>query len=151
MPEIQGDQIDVSAEEQRYLRRTFRRFALPYVLMGFALGAITAALPLWIEARPHDPGTQPDSHQREEVTALRSELSSLSERTVGAENALARLRERLAELEGRGAEPADTQRLEEQLAGLGGRVARLEGEIQSQRATASAPPPAPAPASQVLE
>jgi len=155
MPEIREDQLDVSAEEQRYLRRTFRRFALPYVLMGFALGATAAALPLWIEARPHDAAAAgEDPHQREELAALRNELSTLSERTLGAETALARLRERLAELEGRGAEPADTQRLQEQLAGLGGRVARLEGELESQRATASAPPPPlppPAPASQVLE
>jgi hypothetical protein len=150
MPEIRGDQLDVSAEEQRYLRRTFRRFALPYVLMGFAFGAATAALPLWIEARPHAAEPSAEPRQLEEIAALRGEIAALSERTLGAESALAKLRERLAALESRGGEPADTGRLEEQIAGLGSRMARLEGELDGLRAAPAAAAPA-SPASQLLQ
>lgn len=147
MPEIRGDQLDVSAEEQRYLRRTFRRFALPYVLMGFVFGALTAALPLWIEAQPEGSDASEDPRRREELASLRSEIAALSERTLGAEQTLAKLRERMVELEGRGAEPAaDTSKLEEQIAGLGSRMARLEGELDGLRAAPAAPAAAAPPA-----
>jgi hypothetical protein len=149
MPEIQGDRLDVSAEEQRYLRRAFRRFALPYVLLGFALGAVTAALPLWIEAQPQASGDAGEPRSREELAALRSELATLSERTLGTEQTLVKLRERLSVLEGRGGEQADASRLEEQLAGLGSRMARIEGQLADLRAPA--PIQAPAPAAQALQ
>ena len=41
MPEIRGDDLSVTPEEERYLRRAFRRFALPYLLgMMLVAGAV---------------------------------------------------------------------------------------------------------------
>jgi len=175
MPEVQGNQLEVSREEERYLRRTFRRFALPYVVLGLALGAFAGALPGWLGTEGGPASPVDDSRLREEITALRGDVASLSQRAVAAESALARTRDRLVALEGRSgpasgssddaeaitrrveqslrrievleqqvsggaAAPAvDAARLEERVAALGGRLARLEGEIRADRPEA---PPA---------
>jgi hypothetical protein len=169
MPEVQGNQIDVSREEERYLRRTFRRFALPYVVLGLALGAFAGALPGWLGSEGGEAGQVDDPRLREEIAALRGDVAMLSQRAVAAESALARTRDRLVALEGRsgatsgstedaeeiarrveasvrrievleqrlsggaGAPAADTARLEERVAALGGRLARVEGELRSER------------------
>jgi hypothetical protein len=177
MPEVHGDHLDVSSEEERYLRRVFRRFALPYVVLGLALGALTGALPGWLGPRDAggEAGDVEDPRLREEIGALRGDVASLSQRAVAAESALARARDRLVALEGRGGAPggsttdseeiarrveasvrriealeqqisagaappaADATLLEERVAALGGRLARLEGELRAERA---AGPPA---------
>jgi hypothetical protein len=175
MPEVQGNHLDVSREEERYLRRTFRRFALPYVVLGLALGAFAGALPGWLGPEGGQASPVDDSRLREEITALRGDVASLSQRAVAAESALARTRDRLVALEGRsststgstddaeeitrrvegslrrievleqqissgaGAGAADATRLEERVAALGGRLARLEGELRAERPEA---PPA---------
>jgi hypothetical protein len=176
MPDVQGNQIDVSREEERYLRRVFHRFAAPYVVMGVMFGALLVAAPGWI-ATDTEPAPEQvaDPRVREEIAALHSDLAALSQRAVAAESALARTKERLVALEGRsgdsgetsldpeeftrridaslsriealeqrvaggaGAPVADASRLEERMASLGGRVARLEGELRAER---SETPPA---------
>lgn len=175
MPEMHGNHLDVSSEEERYLRRTFRRFALPYVLLGVALGAFAGALPGWLGSGAGEASDVGDPRLHEEIAAMRGDVASLSQRAVAAESALARTRDRLVALEGRsgasggsmadaeevtrrveasarriealeqqisaGAEaPAgDAALLEERVAALGGRLARLEGELRSERGAA---PPA---------
>jgi hypothetical protein len=178
MPEIQGNQLDVSREEEIFLRRTFRRFALPWVMSGLALGALAGSLP--DQFRPDDVGpasSVEDPRLREEIAALRSDLAALSQRTVAAESAVSKTKERLVALEGRagasgastpdveesarridaalrrlqaleqqvsgaaGAPGFDPAQLEERVASLGGRLARLEGELRSERPLA---PPADA-------
>lgn len=173
MPEVHGEHLDVSAEEQRYLRRVFQRFALPYVLMGLVVGALAGAGPRWIDAQPEPAAAVEDPHLREQIAAMRGELAALSQRVVGAEAALAKTRDRLVELEGRsgstevglfdtdelgrrfdaigsriealetrfeagGASAQGTLDLEQQLAKLGSRMARVEGELDGLRSQAPA-------------
>src|SRR5262245_32344336 len=101
MPEIEGKGFDVSREEERFLKRTFRRFALPYVIAGFALGLVAGMLPQWGSTPAGEPVAAADPRLQEEIAAIRSELASLSQRAVGAEAALAKTRDRLVALEQR--------------------------------------------------
>jgi hypothetical protein len=179
MPEVQGNSLDVSAAEQRFLKRCFRRFALPYVVGGVVLGALAGAAPGWISTAPAASVSGDDSHLREELGALRTELASLSQRAVSAEAALAKTRERLVSIEQRAgsggvegvadtaqlesrvdattrrvdalearignagaAAPVDTRQIEDQLATLGSRLARIEGEQRAERGEALPATPA---------
>ena len=180
MPEVQGNSLDVSAEEQRFLKRCFRRFAMPYVVGGVMLGALAGAVPGWISTAPEQTVAADDSRLREDLAALRSELAALSQRAVSAEAALAKTRERVvsieqragagsgiagvadsAQLEGRveandrridalearvgsasAAAPADTRQIEDQLATIGSRLARIEGEQRAARGEAPRAPTA---------
>ena len=144
MPEVHGDHLDVSAEEQRYLRRTFHRFALPWLLVASALGALAGSLPRWIEAQPAvASGSGEDPQAREQVGSMRGDLASLSQRLVAAEDSLTKTRDRLAMLEGRsgrgesgGADGSVDQRLD----AIVGRVAALESRVGESAGHASADP-----------
>lgn len=136
MPEVHGDHLDVSAEEQRYLRRTFRRFALPWLLMAGAVGALVGAAPRWIDAAPEPGAASTDPNRREDVGPLRGEIAALSQRIVGLEGALAKTRDRLIELEGRSSVSAessdvDTGELERRLEAFIARIAALESRSGS--------------------
>jgi hypothetical protein len=131
MPEVHGDHLDVSAAEERYLRRTFRRFALPWLVMAGALGALLGAVPRWIEATPESVGASEEPHLREQVGPLKGEVAALSQRVVGLEVALAKTREGLVQLEGRSSVSSnssgfDSDELERRLDGFGDRIAALE-------------------------
>lgn len=133
MPEVQGNSLDVSAAEQRFLKRCFRRFAMPYVIGGVVLGAIAGAAPGWISTAPVAAVAADDSHLREEIGALRTELAALSQRAVGAEAALAKTRERMVALEQRAGSGisgvADTVQLEDRVAATDRRLDALEGRV----------------------
>ncbi|HEX5066839.1 MAG TPA: hypothetical protein VFY49_12045 [Myxococcota bacterium] len=136
MPEVHGDHLDVSAEEQRYLRRTFRRFALPWVLMAAVLGALAGAAPRWIEATPETGAPSGASHASEDVGPLHGEIATLSQRIVGLEAAVAKTRDRLVELEGRSSVSndnggLDTEALERRLEGFTARIVALESRAGS--------------------
>jgi hypothetical protein len=85
MPELRSGKLDVAPEEEAYLRRAFRRFALPYM-------AITALLALaiygWLIARaetdPPAPIAGVDAsvadQLRTEVLALRTQFSEVLDR-----------------------------------------------------------------------
>lgn len=173
MPEVRGDHLDVSAEEMRFLRRSFRRFALPYLIAGIALGALAGAGAARVAGAPPPPVPSDDPRLRGEVTDLRSEVAALSQRVVGSESALAKTRDRLVALEGRGGASAEVRaedaadlaqrldastrriesleqriasgqlpaadgaRLEEWVATLGSRMARVEAELRSGREAAA--------------
>lgn len=141
MPEVQGDRLDVSAEEERYLKRAFRRFALPWLIAAFAAGAFAGALPQWIEAKP-EPAAAPEL-RAEQGGSQRSDLAALSERVVGAETALANMRDRLALLESQsGGSGATSASLEQRFDAFGSRIATLESQVEALRATAPADAPA---------
>jgi hypothetical protein len=137
MPQVKSGKLDVSAEEQAFLRRCFRRFALPYVVAGVALGAIAGAAPGWISTAPAAPAASADDgHLREEIAALKSELAALSQRAVGAESTLAKTRERLVALEQRGPAAgdggnADTSALEGRVDATARRLESLEARVGS--------------------
>jgi hypothetical protein len=136
MPEVNGDHLDVSAEEQRYLRRTFRRFALPWLLMAGAIGALFGAAPRWMDATPEASAASADPVLHEQVGPLRGEIAALSQRIVGLEGALAKTRDRLVELEGRSSVSTesgglDTDELERRLEGFTARITALESRASS--------------------
>lgn len=155
--------LDVSKEEERFLRRAFRRFALPYL----ALVAVLAAAAGWTGSSAT--GT-PDPALRADLEALRTRLEALSGRVgaLGAE--LDGDRERLAALEDRTSGAGDDalaslegelrsvrnrmfdleKRLERQpspdrLAAVLDRLGRLEGELAAVKSAAPARPAAPDP------
>ena len=145
MPEVHGDQLDVSAEERRYLRRTFHRLALPWLLIASALGALVGSLPRWIEAQPATAsGSGEDPQAREQVGSMRGDMASLSQRLVAAEDSLTKTRDRLAMLEGRSGRGesggADTAEVEQRLDAIVGRIAALESRVGDGATHASADP-----------
>ena len=136
MPQVKGEKLDVSAEEQRFLRRCFRRFALPYVVAGVALGALAGAAPGWIATAPEQVAASDDGRMQEELTALRSELAALSQRAVSAESTLAKTRERLVAIEQRSSVSgdggsADTSALEGRVDATARRLESLEARVGS--------------------
>jgi hypothetical protein len=146
MPEVHGDHLDVSAEERRYLRRTFHRFALPWLLVASALGALVGSLPRWVETQPaaaSESGEDPQA--REQVGSMRGDVASLSQRLVAAEDSLTKTRDRLAMLEGRSGRGesgggADTAEMEQRLDAIVGRIAALESRVGESAGRASADP-----------
>ena len=136
MPEVHGDHLDVSAEEQRYLRRTFRRFALPWLVMAGAVGALVGAAPRWIDAAPETGAASADPNPREDVGPLRGEIAALSQRIVGLEGTLAKTRDRLIELEGRSSVSSesgglDTDELDRRFEAFTARISALESRAGS--------------------
>ena len=75
MPELQQDGLEVSAAEERYLRRAFHRFSLPYLVV------ILAAVGIAVFGPPFTL-TAPDSTAAE-LEALVAEAASLR-RAIGA-------------------------------------------------------------------
>jgi hypothetical protein len=139
MPEIGGQGFDVSKEEQRFLKRCFRRFALPYVIGAFAVGALAGALPQWRAADAGEATAATDPRLHEEIAAIRSELATLSQRAVGAEATLAKTRDRLVALEQRAGgtqvdSTGDLAALEESLDAARRRMDALESRVGSSAA-----------------
>jgi len=155
--------LDVSPEEERFLRRAFRRFALPY-LAGVAVLAAAAG---W--AASSATGT-PDPALRAELEAVQTRLEALSGRVAALGTGLEGDRERLAALEDRTADAGGDalaslegelrsvrnrmfdleKRLERQpspdrLAAVLDRLGRLEGEVASVKSAAPTRPAAPDP------
>jgi septal ring factor EnvC (AmiA/AmiB activator) len=124
MPQQTSGGIDVSKEEEKYLRSAFRRFALPY-LLGFALVA-WATTTLLSKHAPAGSGADLSS-LREKVASLEQSVAVLERRVekVGSEI------ERMGALESR--KPADsraasedTAQLESTLRDATRRIAELE-------------------------
>ncbi len=122
--------IDVSEAEERFLRRAFRRFALPY-LLAFAVVA-------WGLASLLAPGGGASpaevSELREQVDALRESIAGIEGRFAALDSAVAKARERVASLEKRGPAKADTSAIESDLREATRLVASLEKQIREQAA-----------------
>lgn len=152
MPELHDDSLDVSAEEERYLRSAFRRFALPYLalVMLIAMGGVLA-----VGVSGSDGSARPETDEMQSLVAesasLREALAALREELRQEKAASA---ERIAELEGRIGRLQSASRGGESPAELGNRldhahqrINALEGrlkEVESSRLS-RATPPAPAP------
>ena len=106
MPNTLGNEIVVSADEEAYLKASFRRFALPYM---FALVAVFAIAALWLVGRVDPPqvDVQPVVSQamidevRAESLALRAQLSRVLERVNAVGEELSGASRRVEELERR--------------------------------------------------
>ena len=164
MPDVTSQGLDVSAEEQRFLRRTFLRMALPWV----------AALMLftwWMS--PGDASRGPDPEElaavKAELLELRSSVSALRDGLSRADRRAAAAAELAESLEGRDDSASASQlaglerevrrasqrvgALEKQLGevpivqrfdALGDRLAGVEERLARQRTPSAAPSPAPA-------
>lgn len=121
MPELQQDGLDVSAEEERYLRRVFRRFALPYLALILALVGYAVFAPQFGPPAP-------------DSTA--AELEGLVAEAASVREAIAVLRDELREQAGKA-----TTRLN----ALEGGVAKLSDDVQ----VAKAPRPSRAPSAEL--
>lgn len=107
MPEIQQDGLDVSAEEERYLRRVFRRFLLPYLVVIFAAVGFTA----WTSS------VAPPS-----VDSTAAEIETLVAEAASLREALTTVRNELRELSGQSAVRLDA---------LESDIEELSGDVES--------------------
>jgi hypothetical protein len=128
MPQQTAAGIDVSKEEEKYLRKAFRRFALPYVIV-FALVA-WATTTLVAKGVPVGSGEEVSS-LREKVASLEQSVASLQARVEKVGSEVERAGSRVGALESRKpAEPrapaGDTADLERSLRDATSRIAELE-------------------------
>jgi hypothetical protein len=92
MPELRSGNLDVAPEEEAYLRRAFRRFALPYLASSALLAlAVYGWVMVREEADPPAPAPVVDAsvadELRTEVLALRTQFAQVMDRlnAVGEE------------------------------------------------------------------
>jgi len=112
MPEIGNESLAVSAEEERYLRGAFRRFAAPYLVAV----AVLALAVTWGAISVHGgPATSAEDAALEraaieatqaEISALREELARVVERLDGLDRSLGGAAKKLSRLESRVEQPA---------------------------------------------
>jgi polyhydroxyalkanoate synthesis regulator phasin len=131
MPQKNAQGIDVSAEEERFLRSAFRRFALPYAI-GFAAIAGLA----WLMSGSDGEGASPEAMAalRAEVEALRISVATLEEQLVSMGADVTKAGSRVAALEKKtasNAKAADPD-LEKKLRDATSRVSRLEKQLADQ-------------------
>jgi len=125
-----GTEIQVSAEERRFLRRFFRRQALPWMLV---LGVVAIGAARWAVPAA-DPGLEMRLREsiaaieslRAENAALRTQMDALGQRVQhpAVDRRLEAAEARLAAIERRPAASADAS-------GVDDRLARLEGRLES--------------------
>lgn len=104
MPEIDTGSFEVSSEEERYLRRAFRRFARPYVLGLLVLGGLWGAVSGFSVGPAHDPAEAPEiqgliseaASLRQDIAELRRQLGDVSTRAEEGDNRIASLEKRMA-------------------------------------------------------
>ena len=130
MPQQASHGIDVSKEEEQYLRRAFRRFALPYVLV-FAFAAVAWATTFAMSKDGPTPGSPAEiSALRDKVTALEQSIAALEGRVGKVGSEVERARSRVGALEkGKSAERAstgDAAAVEKTLRDATRRIAELE-------------------------
>lgn len=157
MPNTHGNDLVVSSDEEAYLKASFRRFALPYMLGGLAIFAIAS---LWLIGRGAEPHvdvkpliTQPMLDEiKAESLALRTQLSRVLERVNAVGEDLSGAARRVDELERRvervtgrgGVGGTELAALRKRLDDADRRIALLEetGAKLEARAALTAPPPA---------
>ena len=124
MPEIRGDSLDVTGEEERYLRGAFRRFALPY-LAGLVLLVVGAGA---LFGGASD--TDELSSLRDENAALRAELDAvvgrLDAELGGAIERMGALEQRVVRASGGGESARQLAEVREDLDAVNRRVSSVE-------------------------
>jgi predicted RNase H-like nuclease (RuvC/YqgF family) len=132
MPEQNAQGIDVSKEEERYLRRAFRRFALPYVIALVALSWIIATAVARDGVVPS--GAPADlASASEKLSQIEQSLAALDARVAKIGSDVERAGKRMGALES--AKPnsvataGDTASLERSLRDATRRMADLEKRV----------------------
>jgi polyhydroxyalkanoate synthesis regulator phasin len=123
--------IHVSAEEERYLRTAFRRFALPYVI-AFAVLAWVASM--FAGSDSGGASTETVSALEEEVADLRETVASLEERLGAVGAGLEKAGGRVAALEKRKVQEASDPGLERKLRDANAKIETLERRVAEQAA-----------------
>ncbi|HKA13970.1 MAG TPA: hypothetical protein VKH41_03055 [Myxococcota bacterium] len=126
MPQKTSAGIDVSREEERYLRSAFRRFALPYVLV---FAAVAWAATTFVSGDGPAGSSQETKALRDKVASLEQSVAGLEARLDEVGTELERATGRMGALEGRKPERApavDTDGLERALGDATRRIAELE-------------------------
>ncbi len=128
MPQQKSRGIDVSKEEEQYLRSAFRRFALPYLIV-FAVMAWATTTVVSKDA-PAGSGEEMSS-LREKIAGLEQSVATLEGRMKQVGTEIERAGSRVGALEKRNpsrdtAEPSDTDALERSLRDANRRIADLE-------------------------
>jgi prefoldin subunit 5 len=129
--------IDVSKEEERYLRRAFRRFALPYVLV-FGAVAWVATTAVSGDGPTGSPKEMSELH--EELSALKQAIAALEGRVEQVGGKVEKAGRRMGALETqkpRRDATSDTSALERDLRDATRRVAQLEKRMSNDAAPAS--------------
>ena len=106
MSEIETDDIEVSSDEERYLRRVFRRFALPYVVALLALAGLWGAMTGFRVGPAHDPGESPQiqglitesASLRQAIGALRRDVDDAAARAEEGVTRISSLEKRVAKI-----------------------------------------------------
>jgi predicted nucleic acid-binding Zn-ribbon protein len=130
--------IEVSKEEEQYLRSAFRRFAVPYLFVFAVLAWATTA----VMSKDAPTGAGEDlSSLNDKVAALEKSMAGLEERVAKVDADLVRAGTRVGALESRkpsreAAPAADTDALERALRDASRRIADLEKRNGSGATTA---------------
>jgi hypothetical protein len=127
MPKPNAAGIDVSKEEERYLRRAFRRFAVPYVFVF----AVLAWATMTVMSKDAPAGSPAEvSSLRESVAALEKSVAALQARVDKVGSDVERAGTRMGALERKpnrdAADAGDTAALERTLKDASRRIAELE-------------------------
>jgi len=130
MPQVSDQGLDVSQEEQRYLRRTFRRFALPYV----AALAVFAWAVSWMSGGSGSPPALDEIEQ--ELAGAKASIEELAGRVDAAAEQAQQAGKRVAALSSRsrGASGADLEALQSELHRATRRIAALESRLKTEGA-----------------
>ena len=128
MPQQTAAGIDVSKEEEKYLRSAFRRFALPYVI-AFAL--VAWATTTLVSKDVPIGSAEEVSSLREKIASLEQSVASLETRVQKVGSEVERAGSRVGALESRKpseprASAGDTADLERTLRDATRRIAELE-------------------------
>jgi len=137
--------LDVSAEEERYLRGAFRRFALPYLFATLAMVGVAIAAVSLASGDPADGETEELESLVAEAASLREALAGLRDElrdhAADATGRLTKLETGFARLESGGSAQAE---LIGRLDHAHQRINVLEGRL-TEIGTAKAAPPEAAP------
>jgi hypothetical protein len=106
MPDTDAGSLEVSKEEERYLRRAFRRFALPYVIAVLAGVGVWGAVAGFRLGPAHDPGESKEfqgliaesASLREAISALRRDVDSAAARAEEGVTRVSSLERRVAKI-----------------------------------------------------
>jgi TolA-binding protein len=152
MPEIHGDSLEVSKEEERYLRRAFRRFALPYVGVLAVLVAAWGGMTGFGLGPAHDPGESTEvqgliaesASLRQAIGALRADLDAAAARAEEGVTRVSSLEKRVEKLAG-ATEAVGASKLRKRLEEAHQRINALDARIEAVKAVAvkAAAPAAP--------
>ena len=132
MPKQTAQGIDVSKEEEKYLRRAFRRFALPYLI---AVGVLSWAIATAVSRDVVSPSEPPAelAATSEQLARIEQSLAVLESRVAKMGSDVERAGKRMSALESAKsstvASAGDTASLERSLRDATRRVAELEKRL----------------------